>query len=82
MERGSKKTNSKTIRNEEKRKKPYVVSLSSVLDVRSLAGVDLDNSWVVFLDKNNPTHIRQLEKFMEWLNENNRSNFEETEELS
>ena len=82
MGRGSKKTNSKTIRNEEKRKKPYVVSLSSVLDVRSLAGVDLDNSWVVFLDKNSPTHIRQLEIFIKWLNEDNRSNFEETEELS
>ena len=46
-----------------------MVSLSSVLDVRSLAGVDLDNSWVVFLDKNNPTHIRQLEIFMKWLHD-------------
>ena len=67
MERGSKKTDSKESGNETK--KAYVRSLSSVLGIRSLAGVDLDNSWVVFLDKNNPTHIRQLEIFMKWLHD-------------
>lgn len=80
MGRGSKKTNSQESGNETK--KAYVRSLSSVLGVRTFAGVNLDNTWVVFLDKNNSTHIRQLEIFMEWLNESNRSNLEETEELS
>ena len=80
MGRGSRKTNSKESGNEAK--KAYVRSLSGVLGGRTLAGVDIDNTWVVFLDKNSPTHIRQLEIFIKWLNEDNRSNFEETEELS
>jgi len=80
MGRGSTKTNNQTTRNE-KSQKPYVVGLGSIPGVHNLDGVDLDNSYVVYLNKRNKDHVRQLILFVKWLNENNRSNFEETEEM-
>jgi len=49
------------------KKKPYVVGLGSIPGVRDIDDIDISNSYVVYLDRKDPTHVRQLEIFVEWL---------------